>query len=515
LTRKQVDLGRGAIFIPLAKLWFVFVSFLINFGLPNLLDADGVGDYGVVNRFVSLINMVMIAGTIQSVSKFISEDPTRISAMRRWALRAQAIFATSVSILYFLFAAPLANLLNDPGLTNYFRISAVIPLFYAFYAVHIGVFNGSKDFLKQAAFDVGYAALRAVGILSAAALGYGVGGVFVAFAAAAAVIMFLSSLVDRDGREAGAVDAPATLDAHPTTDARPTLDVRPTVDERPTLGVNTRDVTRFALPVMALVLVTQWLLSFDLFWVKALSPDAESSLLSGAYFAMLNLALVPYMLVLSINFIVFPLISRSTFDEDADTTRGYIRQSLRIALLTALMLEIVVFASPEAALGMVYPTKPEYLEYAGALRLLAPGYVCLCVLGVMTALLNGAGRPLVSLLGGALTLTLQGVLCYAWVRTDGLAGAATASSVAFAIGTGLVALYVLRRYGAWIAPWTLVRSGIAAASGIAVGSWLEWTGPLFLAEAAVTAVVFLVALVILREIDRRDLDHLMTLARPR
>ncbi len=490
MTSKKADLGRGAILLPVAKVWFVFASFLINFGLPNLLNTDEVGDYGVVNRLVSLINMVMITGTIQSVSKFISEDPTRTTAMRRWAVRAQALFATTVSALYFAFAGPLANLLNDPGLAMYIRISAAIPLCYAFYAVHVGVFNGTKDFLKQAAFDIGYAALRATGILGAAALGYGVGGVFVAFGSAAAVILVLSTLADR-GTPSGAPD------------------------QRPKLDVTLKQVTGFALPVMGLVLVTQWLLSFDLFLVKALVPQDQSSLLSGAYFSMLNLALVPYMLVLSINFIVFPLISKSTFDDDSETTRGYIRQSLRIALLTALTMEIVIVGSPEAALGMVYPTKPEYLEYAGALQILGLGYVCLCVLGVMTAVLNGAGRPLVSLAGGTVTLVLQGIGCFVLIRSEGLVGAAIATSVSFAVGTALLAFYLLRRYGAWIAPATLVRSLLAAGVGVAIGRTLDWTGAMFLAEAIVTAVGFFVALVLLREINRQDMDRMLSLVRPK
>ena len=110
-------------------------------------------------------------------------------------------------------------------------------------------------------------------------------------------------------------------------------------------------------------------------------------------------------------------------------------------------------------------------------------------------------------------MVLQGVLCYAWIRTDGLAGAATATSVAFAVGTGVLAIYLLRHYGAWIAPATLVRAGVAAVVGVAVGRGLSWTGPLFLAEAIVTAIAFLVALVVLREVDRRDLDHLLSLVR--
>ncbi len=489
MRRDGKDLGRGAIYLPVAKIWFILASFALNFGLPNLLDPDGVGDFGVINRLVSLINMVMITGTIQSVSKFVSEDPNRASAMRRWALRAQVCFSGLVCVMYYLSAEALANLFNDPELAVYFRISAVIPFFYALYAVHIGIFNGLKDFTRQAGFDIGYSTLRAAGLLGAAALGYGVGGVFVAFVGAAGMILVIATMMDRGSGHSSHVHSSHVLD------------------------VRTADILRFAIPVMVLVLVTQWLLSFDLFLVKALLPPERSSLLAGAYFAMLNLVLVPYMLVVSISFIVFPMISRSTFDDDRESTSTYIKQSLRVALLLAVVAEIVILASPESALGMVYPSKPEYAAHARALQILSPGYVCLCLFGVMTTIVNGAGHPRVSLMAGIFTLGLQGVLCYVLIGGSGLEGAALASTIAFMTGTLGLSLYMFRQLGAWIERVTLLRVAIAAAVGIQFGKAVEWTGVLFLAEAILTAGVFLIVLVILREVGMTDMNRLMRMAR--
>ncbi len=482
-------LGRGALFIPLAKVWFIIASFAINFGLPNLLDPDGVGDYGVVNRLIGVINMLMITGTIQAVAKFVAEDPTRSVAFRRWALRAQLLFAGTVSVILFFAAGWIAGLFNDPGLTPYFRIVAWIPLFYGLYAVQIGLFNGLKDFFSQAAFDIAYATLRAGGILAAAALGLGVGGVFGAFTAAALVILVVAMIVGRPGKgtRSGAASGAG-------------------------MGVTPGEVVRFAVPVMSLVLVSQWLLSFDLFWLKALLPPEVSSFESGAYFGMLNLALVPYMLVLSVNFIVFPLVSRSTFENDADTTKEYIRQSLRIAFLVALVMEAVLIASPEAAVGMVYPSKPEYQEYASALRILAPGYVALCVFGISTAIVNAAGRPGLSFAAALAALSLQGLLCWTLIPHLGMTGAAWASTVAFAVGMKALALYLVRRWGTWLTPLTVVRGLVAAAAAVAFGVWLPWTGILFLLEALLSASIFAGVAWILGEIGAADVERFMRLA---
>jgi len=263
---------------------------------------------------------------------------------------------------------------------------------------------------------------------------------------------------------------------------------------------------------MALVLVSQWLLSFDLFWLKALLPESVSSFESGAYFSMLNLALVPYMLVLSVNFIVFPLVSRSTFDEDVAATQTYIRQSLRVAFLVTVAMEVVLLASPEHAVGMVYPSKPEYMELAGALRVLAPGYLALCLFGISTAIINGAGRPLVSFGAGLVALTLQGVLCWVLIPRQGMQGAALSSAIAFLVGAALLGIYQYRRWGAWL-PWkTMVRGAAAGVVCLGFGMWAQWTGVLFLAEAILSAALFVAALWVLGELGQEDLRHLGRLA---
>ena len=89
--------GRGVLFIAFAKIWFMLTGWALVFGLPRIFkwstggDADGgqalFGAYKLVIMGVSFINNGIITGTIQTVSKFTSEDITRAGAVRRTALR--------------------------------------------------------------------------------------------------------------------------------------------------------------------------------------------------------------------------------------------------------------------------------------------------------------------------------------------------------------------------------------------------------------------------------------------
>ena len=56
----------------------------------------------------------------------------------------------SVAALALLLGAPLiATFMKAPQYVGYFRVAAVIPFLYAFYAVFVGTANGLRRFRAQ------------------------------------------------------------------------------------------------------------------------------------------------------------------------------------------------------------------------------------------------------------------------------------------------------------------------------------------------------------------------------
>jgi stage V sporulation protein B len=216
--------GRGALAIGFAKLYFIFTGLIVQFGLPRLLKwvltRDGMsaeaatpaaqamyGDYKLVNNTVSQLNNTIITGTIQTVSKFTAEREDGLGNVKRRALILQLCVGGGLALAYALSASFLAALQlgkDQSGahqdLTTAMRISALIVVAYAFYAIFIGVFNGQRKFLAQATFDISYSTLRPAAILGAAAAGLGVLGIFGAFAAAAVMICLAAAFVIRRHR---------------------------------------------------------------------------------------------------------------------------------------------------------------------------------------------------------------------------------------------------------------------------------------------------------------------------
>ena len=140
---------QGTIYITAAKLYFIVSSYAIYFALPRLISSELFGIYGFVISIVSIINVVLVTGTQQTVSKFVSEDFRKADSIKKQALKLQTIIASTITLVYFFSAPLIANIFNDPALIRPLQISALIPMFYSLYAVYVGYLNGQRKFLPK------------------------------------------------------------------------------------------------------------------------------------------------------------------------------------------------------------------------------------------------------------------------------------------------------------------------------------------------------------------------------
>ncbi len=67
--------GRGVLSITGAKLYFIVAGYAVQLLLPRLLGTpEAFGLYSAAMNVVSILNNVLVAATVQSVSKHVSED---------------------------------------------------------------------------------------------------------------------------------------------------------------------------------------------------------------------------------------------------------------------------------------------------------------------------------------------------------------------------------------------------------------------------------------------------------
>jgi O-antigen/teichoic acid export membrane protein len=492
---RAVQAGRGALFIGFAKVFFMVSGALQKLLLGRFVGPSVYGQFGVVNNAISIVNNTIVQGTIQSVSKFTAEDDSHIQPVKRAALVVQSFVGVILALVLVLGAPLIADGLNAPGYEPWLRMVAVIPLLYSFYCVFVGSASGQMKFRLQASFDVAFSTTKTFLLLGGALLLSRMGkspvtGAFIGFIATAAIIMVVAAV--KVGWPTGPQRFPASR------------------------------LMAYMAGVMGYTLLINLALNADLLLLRSFAGNAVEQLradaLAGAYDAVRTLALLPYQALLVLTFVIFPLISRSTFVEDRAATRVYITQTLRYAILIGAAMAVVLSCRPGMALMLAYP-RAGYAEGAGALPVLASGVLLLALLSVCGAIINASGRPRVMVMLMLVTVAVSVGTAYALVPrarpgAQMLLASATAATIGNALGLVLALVYLRRTFNAGPPLATVVRVLISGAVAAAAARVFPSGGFLMgVLTLAVVGAVFVAGLVILRELGAEDAAKLKKILR--
>ena len=472
-----VGAGKGLLFITAAKLWFMVAGYAIQFALPRALGSPAkYGAWGIVLACVSVFNNVMVTGTIQGVSRFVSQAPARAGDVVRAALGRQLIGGGIIAAAFVLGAPFVAGgILHDPAYADYLRVAGAITFFYAMYAVFVGAANGQRQFQKQAGLDISFATLRATFVIGAAIVTHSVLWSVVGFAGASLAILAISALWVGVGPRGGG-DA-----------------------------FEVGQLERYFTQVAGYLVLVNLLMFIDGLWLKRLvtigSGAAAGDTQAGLYNAVQTIARLPYQLILAVTFVIFPMMSRATFDADADKARRYVVATVKYSLIVVALMATALAARPAAALRLLFPA--EYGAGAAALPVLVGGYVAFSLFNILGTILNAAGDTRASLLGGAVTVavcaaSVWGALVYAAPHgIDPILAAACATAGSMTVGMLLAAAAVRRRFGAVFDPMSALRVAAAAGTATLVGRFWPSAGFLggklgTLISLAVIGLVYLV-----------------------
>lgn len=492
--------GRGVLSITGSKLYFIVAGYAVQLLLPRLLGSpEAFGLFSAAMSFVSILNNVLITATIQVVSKRVSENVERSEQALRQALELQLLVGVVIGGALAVSADPLATkLMLDPQLAPLFRLSAVVVVSYALYAAVIGALNGRQDFVRQAAFDASYTTLRSTGMLGAALLGFGAVGAFAGFSLAA-VLVLLAALVFVGTGKAG---------------------------ERMAWG----GWLAFMAPLWLYQLCVNLILQVDVTLLKR--SVAELAMASGSaatvaadlasryvgfYRAAQTFAFVPYQLILSVAFVIFPMVSQAVSVGDDEATRRYIRGAMRFSLLLLMALAAPIAGASAGVMRIVYPG--DYLAGSQALALLSAGMVCFALFVIASTIMSGAGRPGLSAVIALIAVGLVVGCNLGFVHAVGVgdrtllaAAAGTSVGTAFALLTMGTAVYL--RFGALLAPATVARVLCASGAAFAASHYLPSTSKLSsIVALAGGGVTYLVALFVVRELGEPELAAVLRVVR--
>lgn len=494
--------GRGLLLITSAKIVFIVTAYGVRLALPRVFGSEQIyGLFSVAFGAASILNNILIASTLQTVSKLVSED----EAQAQHTLRHGLVLQTGIGALLggtLTLGAPFwaERVLLDPGLTPLIRFAGAVVFAYALYAALVGYLNGQRRFRHQAGLDMTFSILRTTGLIGGAAIGVGAASAMGGFAAASCAILLIALATIGFGKRGGTFSVKRWLAfMAPIWFYQACINGLLQID----LQVLNRTITELAL--------AQGMASAE--------ASDLANVFSGHYNAAQTFAFVPYQLILSVTFIVFPFVSRATTLGDQEATRRYIKNAMRFSLLVLLAIGAPIGGAASGVMRIAYPEA--YLIGADALGVLVFGQVAFALFVIGATILTGAGRPL---LAASIAFVSLGVVLVAtrlaigWAGIDTSESALVATAVGTSIGTGLalllVGVAVWRAFGAFLPIGSVVRGLVAGAVAFGVARLVPHDSAFGALLALASGFgVYLVALLATRELGGAELDAVKAILR--
>jgi stage V sporulation protein B len=494
--------GRGGLAVTGAKIYFILLGMVQQVALPRVLGLDG---YGALSRVLSIASVAynpLNSMSIQGVSRAVAHSPPELVASTvRSTLRVHALLSVFAACAFFLLSPAIARFAGAAHVEQPLRALSAVLLLYGLYTPLVGVVNGQRRFLLQAAFDVAAATLRTAALLigayaGARLLASGVLGATLGFVLSALAILVIAAGVVGLGKA-----GPAAL--------------------------STRDHLAFVAPVLVGQSLLNLLLQADLTLLGRFAseaayasgaPASHADALVGAYRATQLFSFLPYQLLIALTFVLFPMLAAAERSGDRAAIARYVQTGMRLAVLIAgAMVSITVGLAPRL-LALFFGARAAELG-GRALSLLALGFGAFAIFGILTAVLNSLGRQRHSALVTALAVALVVALCFARVRGGPLSEellwrTAQATSAGLVLATALAALLVRRAAGALLPLLSALRVSVAFSCSVAFARWLEPSATLWLLlVAASTPLVYGSVLIVTRELTRRDLELAVAVVR--
>jgi stage V sporulation protein B len=278
----------------------------------------------------------------------------------------------------------------------------------------------------------------------------------------------------------------------------------------------------FATPIFVGQVLLNVLFQSDALLLRRFASDAAlasgqlaaaADPLVGAYRAAQLFCFLPYQLLLSVTFILFPLLANAHRDGDRQAVKDYVEGGVRLAAILMGLMVSVTSGLDGQLIALVYT--PEFAELGGRpMSILSLGLGAFALFGILTSVLNSLKHELMSLIVTGLAVLLVGSLCFALARGSEfgpniLWNTALATAIGLLAATLVAAALVKRATGGLVPAISLARVGGAMLVAISVGRWLPDAGKVMtLVFSALVAGVYLVLLLVSRELGAQDLANI-------
>ncbi len=461
------NFASGTFWVFLAEA-LMFPTGLVTAGiLTRNLGQDGYGLLTLVAVLVSWVEWTITSIFARTAVKFVSDEDDWQPVSSAIA-QLHFLIGAAATLVLWVFAAPIANLLDIPNFVGYLRLFSLdIPIFCLAYA-HRQILVGRELFQVRAVAS-GVRWLVRLAIIA----------VLVGYANWSIEGAILGSL--------GASVAELVI-------AR--WFVHPPLFRRS--GYASQRLFGYALPLFVFATSLRLFDKLDLFMLKILGGTVEQA---GVYGAAQNLAFVPGIFALSFSPLLLSTLNSTLRREDLASAKQMSFNSVRMVVA---MLPFSALAAA-AAIPIVRVVYGEAFSVAGpVLAVLIFGAMGLMMISVVTAVLTAAERPNLTAVLVAPMLPISAVGYALFVPNYGAMGACWVNAGTSGLGAIACLVALNRIWQVSVPVGTFVRSAIASGVIYLLGIWWITPAPWLLLKLLALCGLIPLLLLCLGELNRSE-----------
>lgn len=439
---------RGAAVLGVAGLLVQVMGAIFRIPLGNIIGDEGMGYYQTAYPIYVFLLVFSTNGAPAAISKMTSERVAlgrHSEAFRVFRLSFILMFALGIVAfcIFFFGAEYIVTTLKNPG--AYYAMITIAPalLFVPIMAVFRGYFQGLQQMEPTAVSQLVEQAVRvAVGLTLAivllpmgveyAAAGATIGTSIGPIAGVAILAVIYYKKRVRLHREINNNSSPEKESAGKIIGTLAAISIPITI------GVS-------ILPIMNIVDVTIVMRRLQDVGFSQENANSLYGQLTGMAGPVIN---IPMALALSVALSMVPAIAAANSTKDNDFLDMNIRLGLRTSMLIGVPCTFGLMALSEPIMLLLYPMQAASASSAASsLFILAAGVVFLTIAQTMAGILQGLGRPYVTVAALGAGILVKVVLTYVLTAIPELnvQGAAIGSSVAYGV-IGLYNFLAVKKY---------------------------------------------------------------------
>jgi len=468
--------GKDIALVGIAQVVSGLTAFLLIPIMTRALGPEGYGEWNQVLTTVTLLATLGELGLSSSLIRFMAseKDEARLRDGFYSILVFATIVASALAVVVALLSGPLAlELLQDRGMAYVFQFGALLIVANTVEAImlaHFRVRGETKTFVSMVL-------LRSIGqpVMVIVLLPMGVFGAVIAYISVFAIELG-ASLCLAVSRLGWALPSFSRL----------------------------REFLSFGLPLTPTELIRWVIDSSDRYIVTILLGVGAV----GVYSANYSIGSVLFVLVVPIQFALFPSLSRHYDNGRYDEVGAQISYSIQMFLMVAIpaVFGLMVLAAP--LIDLI--SGPQFVSGASVVPIVALSTLFFGVFQFMVNSLNVIKKTRTYLLINGVSAGANVVLNFALIPVFGLNGAALATLVSSIIMAFLAYRITVQHFQVHI-PWTVYLKYVLASALMSLAltmfspdSYLEMG-----LAVALGMAIYLASLVIIRGFTRKDLNVLL------